>query len=111
MLVLYFVKYLKTDIIGISMKSPCPITEVAELLSDTWTMLIMHHLIEGSKKFCELERALPGISTRTLTNKLKRLAEVDLLVKTDEGLYAVTHKGKGLRIVENAMKRYQEQYL
>jgi DNA-binding HxlR family transcriptional regulator len=90
---------------------PCPITKVAELLSDTWTMLIMHFLILGPKGFCELEKALNGISTRTLTLKLKRLSAEGMIKKTKDGLYTATEKGKGIRLIENAMKRYQEQYL
>lgn len=96
------------------MKAPevaCPITRVAQLLSDTWTMLVMHYLIEGPKGFCELERALPGISTRTLTLKLKKLVQEGLVQKTLEGHYVATEQGKGLRLIENAMKRYEERYL
>lgn len=89
----------------------CPITEVAQLLSDAWTMLIMHALLAGPKGFCELERSLPGISTRTLTLKLKRLAAEGLAEKTATGAYAATAKGNGLKLIENAMKRYQERYL
>jgi DNA-binding HxlR family transcriptional regulator len=96
------------------MKTPpqgCPITKVAQLLSDTWTMLVMHHLIDGSKRFCELERALDGISTRTLTLKLKKLMSDGMIKKTEDGVYAATEKGKGLKLIESAMKRYQERYL
>ena len=89
----------------------CPITEVAELLSDTWTMLIMRSLTEGPKRFCELESWLGGISTRTLTLKLKRLKKLGLLEKSDTGVYAATEKGKGLKIIERAMLKYSEQYL
>jgi DNA-binding HxlR family transcriptional regulator len=89
----------------------CPISEVARLLSDTWTMLIMHHLNEGAKRFCDLERALDGISTRTLTLKLKRLIDEDLVLKDEKGFYAATERGKGLKLVEKAMVRYQKEYL
>jgi len=92
-------------------EKPCPITKVAKLLSDTWTMLIMHELISGSKRFCELERALIGISTRTLTLKLKKLKSEKMLQKTPEGLYVVTEKGRGLRLIENAMEKYDKEYL
>ncbi len=92
-------------------KVPCPITKVASLLSDTWTMLIMHFLIDGPKRFCDLEKALVGISTRTLTLKLKRRIADRMIKKTKGGLYAATEKGKGLRLVENAMKKYEEKYL
>lgn len=89
----------------------CPIEKVATILCDTWTMLIMHNLIEGPKGFCELERALDGISTRTLTLKLKKLAADGMISKRADGQYTTTSKGKGLRLVESAMKRYQKKYL
>ncbi|HEX2792780.1 MAG TPA: helix-turn-helix domain-containing protein [Candidatus Paceibacterota bacterium] len=89
----------------------CPIAKVARLLSDTWTMMIVHRLNEGPKRFCELERALDGISTRTLTLKLAKLAEDGMVTKAEDGRYLTTERGKGLRRVERAMMRYQEDYL
>lgn len=89
----------------------CPITEVAKVLSDTWTMLIMHFLLDAPKRFCDLERDLPSISTRTLTLKLKKLMEDGLVEKNKENMYTATKKGEGLRIIEEAMKKYQEKYL
>ncbi len=89
----------------------CPVTKVAKLLSDTWTMLIMHFLIEGPRRFCELERTLEGISTRTLTLKLNKLIEEGMVKKTKDNLYSVTKKGKGLSLIEDAMKKYQKLYL
>lgn len=89
----------------------CPITKTATLLSDTWTMLIAHALLEEPKRFCELERDLEGISTRTLTLKLQKLEAEKIIKKSKEGAYELTEKGKGLRMVESAMKRYGEKYL
>lgn len=92
-------------------ETACPVTKVAKLLSDTWTMLIMHALLFGPKRFCELERELQGISTRTLTLKLKKLTEENLIEKNSSGAYAATKRGKGLKLIESAMKRYEEKYL
>lgn len=89
----------------------CGIEKTAKLLSDTWTMLIMRDLLEGSRRFCELERSLEGISTRTLTNKLKKLEEEKMVKKNAEGHYLATEKGKGLRAIETAMRKYGEKYL
>ena len=89
----------------------CPITKVALLLSDTWTMLIMHTLTTGPKRFCELETALPGISTRTLTLKLQKLTSEELVEKNQAGGYVATKKGSGLKIIERAMKKYNDLYL
>lgn len=89
----------------------CPITKAARLLSDTWTMLILHDILGGPKRFCELERSLEGISTRTLSLKLKKL-EADKLIKKDAaGTYCATKKGEGVKVIENAMRRFGEQYL
>lgn len=92
-------------------KDACPIRAVAELLSDTWTMLVMRALTEGPKRFCELEAWLGTISTRTLTLKLQRLTEHGLIIKREDGYYAATEKGKGLKVIEKAMVKYSEQYL
>lgn len=89
----------------------CPITRVALLLSDTWSMLVMHALTTGPKRFCELERELSGISTRTLTLRLQKLASEGLLEKAEDGSYQATKRGAGLKIIEDAMKKYSEQYL
>jgi len=89
---------------------PCPVTKVAELLSDAWTMRIMHALVSKRKRFCELERELEGISTRTLTLKLKRLEREGMIKKTLHW-YESTERGKGLRIVITAMRKYDARYL
>lgn len=93
------------------MHTSCPVTKTAELLSDTWTTLIIKALLEGPKRFCDLERELEGISTRTLTLKLKRLEHCKIARKRSEGDYIATQKGEGLKIVERAMRRYGEKYL
>lgn len=89
----------------------CPVTKTAAIMSDTWTTLVIKALLEGPKRFCDLERELPGISTRTLTLKLKNLEQCKIIRKRAEGDYAATKKGEGLKIVERAMRRYGEQYL
>ncbi|HVU80224.1 MAG TPA: helix-turn-helix domain-containing protein [Candidatus Paceibacterota bacterium] len=89
----------------------CPVTKTARMLSDTWTMLIAHALLGGPLHFCELERELPGISTRTLTLKLKKLEDERIVKKLRSGAYAATRKGEGLKMVESAMRRYGEKFL
>ncbi|MBV9349491.1 MAG: helix-turn-helix transcriptional regulator [Patescibacteria group bacterium] len=92
-------------------KATCPITGTAELLSDTWTMLIMRALTEGPKRFSELEHWLETISSRTLTSKLKKLGKEGLVKRSRDGVYSATQKGKGLKIVERAMIAYSKRYL
>lgn len=87
-------------------KEYCPVTAVADLLSDTWTMRIIHGLIDTEgMRFCELERSLLGISTRTLTIKLRVLENRAIIEKTDRG-YRMTNVGKKLKPVIRAMERF-----
>lgn len=88
----------------------CPIQKTAELLSDVWTILIIRELISNNMRFCELERDLSGISTRTLTIKLKKLVKEKLVKKSDVD-YTLTPKGKKLGIVFDAMNKYGKTYL
>ncbi len=92
-------------------KKTCPITATAELLSDTWTILIMRSLTESPKRFNELERWLEGISTRTLALKLQKLKKEGLVRCSAGGHYSATEKGKGLKIIERAMVQYSKRYL
>ena len=91
--------------------STCPITKTAGLLSDTWTMLIARALLGSPKKFSELAGHLEGISTRTLTAKLRLLEEEGLVKKSKSGEYGATAKGKALRGILLAMGRYGKKYL
>ncbi|HVM91153.1 MAG TPA: helix-turn-helix domain-containing protein [Verrucomicrobiae bacterium] len=84
----------------------CPVTEVATLLSDAWTMRIIYNLLKRKEmRFCELERELEGISTRTLTLKLKRLEREKILKHRDTG-YAITAHGMRLKSVIRAMEHF-----
>lgn len=81
----------------------CSVAKTATLLSDTWTMLIIRDLLKQKMRFCELEKSLEGISTRTLTLKLKRLEEEGIVLKTDL-YYILTTRGKKLKKVIDAME-------
>lgn len=88
----------------------CPVAAVAQLLSDTWTMLVIRDLLRGPQRFGTLCQSLEGISTRTLTNKLKRLSEAGIVVKQDS-LYSLTAQGRKFARIIKAMAAYGEQYL
>ena len=100
----------------ISNKKPaphtCPIAKVADLLSDSWTMLIIRDLLDGPRRFCELERSLDGIRSRTLTLKLKKLVKEHVASKDDAShLYSITDQGKNLGEVIDAMHHYGKKWL
>ncbi|WP_308201382.1 winged helix-turn-helix transcriptional regulator [Sphaerisporangium perillae] len=48
-------------------------------LGDRWTVLVIVELSKGTRRFRELERAIPGISQRMLTLTTKRLCRDGLV--------------------------------
>ncbi len=86
----------------------CPVTLVADLLSDRWTMLIVSNLLNnGEMRFCEMERVLEGISTRTLTLKLKHLEYHLIIEKRDNG-YSLTKIGMKLNPLIAEMRSFSK---
>lgn len=95
----------------------CPVARVADLVGDSCSLLILRDLLLKPRRFGELQDSLSGISSRTLTNKLKRFEGEKLIRrKASSGPpphieYSLTKKGTALRPVVKAMRRYGKKYL
>lgn len=87
----------------------CGVAKTLKVIGSKWTMLILHNLFEGTKRFGQLQKSLDGISPKTLSTRLSELegegivkktvfAEVPLHVE-----YALTTKGKSLKIIFDQM--------
>lgn len=59
-----------------------PVRRLLELISDTWTPIVFHCLSDGKKRFSELQRQLPDISKKMLTQVLRRLEHDGLVNRT-----------------------------
>jgi len=51
----------------------CPIERTVNILEGKWTLLILRELFTGTKRFGELRSALPGVSPKTLSERLRIL--------------------------------------
>src|SRR3954452_24066418 len=47
-----------------------PDARALDLVGDKWTLLIVRDLVSGPRRFVELQRVLPGISTEQLRSRL-----------------------------------------
>jgi DNA-binding HxlR family transcriptional regulator len=78
----------------------CPALTVAfELLGKRWTALILDVVAVRPARFCEIHRAIPGLSDRLLTERLRELVAADLVTRTDAthtSAYELTDKGNRL---------------
>jgi DNA-binding HxlR family transcriptional regulator len=58
-----------------------PDARALDLVGDKWTLLIVRDLASGPRRFVELQRTLPGISTEQLRSRLNRMVADDLLTR------------------------------
>src|SRR5450432_1126644 len=75
----------------------CPaLTAAFELLGKRWTALILDVLSVRPARFCEIHRAIPGLSARLLTERLRELVAADLVRRRADSHtspYELTEKG------------------
>jgi DNA-binding HxlR family transcriptional regulator len=97
--------------------SNCPVCACAEIVSGKWTLLVIRDLAAGSRRFCELERSLEGISPRTLSLRLRSLEEQGVVERhtypevPPRVEYALTDKGEDLVPLIEDMRRYGRRWL
>jgi DNA-binding HxlR family transcriptional regulator len=78
----------------------CPALAAAfELLGKRWTALILDVIANRPARFCEIQRAIPGLSDRLLTERLRELAAhglVDREPADGKVVYDLTPMGRRL---------------
>lgn len=93
-------------------ESNCGVAKTLKIIGSKWTMLLLHNLFEGNKRFGQLERSMKGISPKTLSLRLRELekagivkkkifAEVPLHVE-----YDLTERGRELEAIFKIMARW-----
>ena len=58
-----------------------PDARALDLVGDKWTLLIIRDLAAGPRRFVELQRLLPGISTEQLRSRLNRMVADGMLTR------------------------------
>ena len=95
----------------------CSVAGTAEIVGSKWTVLIVHDLSEGPRRFTELERSCAGISPRTLAERLRRLEQEEILVRRSYAEspprveYELTPKGEALLPIVREMRRFGHEWL
>lgn len=79
------------------------------VLGGRWRIVLVYYLLEGTKRFSDLRRAVPRISQRMLTLDLRALEEAGLVSRTvHPGIparvdYALTEEGRRLRTLVDVL--------
>lgn len=89
-----------------------PDARALDLVGDKWTLLIVRDLAAGPRRFVELQRVLPGISTEQLRSRLNRMVADGLLTRQryrevpPRVDYELTARSKELLPVLGALARW-----
>ena len=95
----------------------CSVAATGEIVGSKWTVLIVHDLTEGPRRFTELEHACAGISPRTLAERLRWLESEQIVVRRSYAEspprveYQLTDKGAALKPIIEAMRTFGHVWL
>jgi DNA-binding HxlR family transcriptional regulator len=93
----------------------CPAEVTLGVIGGRWKVLILYHLFDGTMRFSELFRAMPGITQKMLTQQLREMERDGIVQRTvypqvpPKVEYRLTPRGESLRPVVNAMCKWGAQ--
>ncbi len=95
----------------------CPVRYTLGLIGGKWKLPIVSLLSQGTRRFTEIERTLPGISARMLIKELKALEQHGLLTRTVFAAvplrveYCLTEAGRSLGPMLRVMHEWGDQHM
>ncbi len=95
----------------------CSVAACADILGTKWTALLVHDMSEGPRRFSQLEHACPGISPRTLSERLRALEHDGIVVRRSypesppRVEYELTEKGQAMLPIISAMREFGHEWL
>ncbi|WP_026690918.1 winged helix-turn-helix transcriptional regulator [Alteribacter aurantiacus] len=91
-------------------KLKCSIEYTLNKVGGKWKLVILWHvMVDGTKRYNEMRRLLPGITHKMLSQQLKELEQDGLIIRTQYNEmppkveYSISEKGLTLKHVLEAM--------
>ena len=94
----------------------CPVETTLFFLSTKWSALILHDLMDGPRRFNELQRSIGHMSQKVLTSNLRQMEKHGLLTRTvyaevpPRVEYELTELGASLKPVLDTLRWWGEIY-
>lgn len=96
----------------------CRVDDALGIITGKWKPIILLHLFEnGTMRFNELKRSMPGITQKMLTQQLRELEEEDLIHREvypqvpPKVEYSITEHGKSIEPVLEVMHEWGTSHL
>lgn len=95
----------------------CAIAHALDTVGERWTLIVVRNLLVGPKRFSDLMRGLPGVSTNILTERLKLLEERGVITTrflpppAASTVYQLTERGYALADTLAALARWGSETL
>jgi len=92
----------------------CPVELTLNVIGGRWKVLVLYHLLGGTRRFNELQRLLREISARTLTKQLRELERDGILTRKIYAQvpprveYSLTEVGRSLTPVLKEMEKWAD---
>ncbi|MCE1247332.1 MAG: helix-turn-helix transcriptional regulator [Firmicutes bacterium] len=93
--------------------------KLLSLIGSKWTLLVLRELAAGERRFSQIQKALEGISPKTLSTRLQELENAGIILRKvfaevpPHVEYSLTQKGEELRHILDSLfewaARYKEQ--
>lgn len=95
----------------------CPVAFTLETIGSSWTCLILRDLLlQGARRFQDLQTSLEGIAPTTLSDRLKNLEKNGIVERQFYSMsppraeYVLTPKGRDLGPIVRAMRQWGSKY-
>ena len=94
----------------------CPVATAVQLIGNKWKLLILRNLMDRPWRFNELQRSIPGISQKVLTDNLRALESDGIITRTvyaqvpPKVEYALSELGDSMRPIMDALKAWGISY-
>lgn len=95
----------------------CPVEATISVLEGKWKLLIIRELMKGTRRFSQIQRAIPSVTQKMLTKQLRELERDGLISRKvypqvpPKVEYSLTEIGRELESVLEAMHRWGERYI
>lgn len=90
----------------------CPVERTLAVVGAKWTLQIIRDLIDGPRRFSELERSLRGASPKVISARLRQLEQLGLVSRTaypevpPRVVYALTPHGRSFRPIIESLRTW-----